>query len=381
VFSRFFPRRIDIGLGPEPLINNVYHKRALEKYGYTAQTFVTSVYFITQDFDKKYIYKNNVVSILAQLFFIDFVHVLFSYKCLYIYFNGGPLHPTRMLWHFEPFLLDIARIRTVIMPYGGDIQIFNRTPNLYLRHCSAMDYPLHKLRYSLMNKRLELWTNKASHVISGCDWVDYMYHWDTLMVAHFSIDMNIFKTIQNPEMSNRKTFKVLHAPNHRNLKGTRFVVSAVRELKEEGFDVELVLVERKPNAEILALIQQVDLVVDQLVVGWYAMFAIEAMAARKPVVCYLRDDLLNLYRCAGLIGGNDPPLINSSPLTFKHDLKKILQDPSWLADFACRGYDYVNRVHSIDSVGHVFDRINRSLDVLPSVAIPHQSQIRCDRHD
>ena len=28
------------------------------------------------------------------------------------------------------------------------------------------------------------------HIIGGCEWVDYMYHWNTLMVAHFSFDLN-----------------------------------------------------------------------------------------------------------------------------------------------------------------------------------------------
>jgi len=49
--SRYARKKIDIGLGSEPLINNVYHKRALTKFGYSAETFVASVYYITQEFD------------------------------------------------------------------------------------------------------------------------------------------------------------------------------------------------------------------------------------------------------------------------------------------------------------------------------------------
>ena len=52
IVSRILNFRKGIGLGPEPLINNVYHKKALEKYGYTAETFVTDTYFITSEFDK-----------------------------------------------------------------------------------------------------------------------------------------------------------------------------------------------------------------------------------------------------------------------------------------------------------------------------------------
>ncbi len=41
--SRFAKRKYDIGLGPMPLINNIYFKKALESQGYTVQTYVTSV--------------------------------------------------------------------------------------------------------------------------------------------------------------------------------------------------------------------------------------------------------------------------------------------------------------------------------------------------
>lgn len=41
--------------------------------------------------------------------------------------------------------------------------------------------------------------------------------------------------------------------------------------------VELITVQGKSNSELLALIDSCDIVADQLVIGWYAMFAIEGM--------------------------------------------------------------------------------------------------------
>jgi hypothetical protein len=372
LISRFFVKRFDVGLGPEPLINNVYHKKTMELFGYKTETFVNHVYYITNSFDKKFLFSNKITRFFClYMLNIDFLYVLFSYKILYIYFNGGPLMRSRLFWRFEPFLLSVANIKTVVMPYGGDVQILNRTPNLLFRHCMSADYPLHKKSYKKMQTRMIIWTSHASHVISGCDWVDYMYHWDTLMVSHFSIDMTIYNQYEKC-CSNCDTLKILHAPNHRNIKGTGFVIDAVNELKREGYNIDLVLLEKTNNEDILKMIQNVDLVIDQLVIGWYAMFAIEAMLANKPVMCYLREDLLNFYRLAGLISPTEPPLINSSPLTIKHDLMVILQDRSVLDDYACRGFEYVNKVHSLNSVGTVFDKINRSLGVQPRL-IEHKS--------
>ena len=101
------------------------------------------------------------------------------------------------------------------------------------------------------------------------------------------------------------------------------MVEAVDNLKAEGHDVELVLVEQLSNLEILELILSVDLVIDQLIVGWYAMFAIESLVG-KPVVCFLRDDLFNLYRAKGLISPNEPPLINVAPLNLKEELRELI---------------------------------------------------------
>ena len=52
---------------------------------------------------------------------------------------------------------------------------------------------------------IDRWTTHSDHVISGCDWVDYMHHWDTLMSAHFSIDI---ESIRDKYLKERE--KIIH---------------------------------------------------------------------------------------------------------------------------------------------------------------------------
>lgn len=84
-------------------------------------------------------------------------------------------------------------------------------------------------------------------MINGCDWVDFTYHWDTLTLAHFSIDIAKFSIYRkDPSFYKRQytldnPLKILHATNHFAMKGTNFFIKAVEELKSEGFPVELVL--------------------------------------------------------------------------------------------------------------------------------------------
>jgi len=174
------------------------------------------------------------------------------------------------------------------MPYGSDVQDMSRSSNLLHKTVMAAEYPNHRFRRSVITSKIDLWTKYADHVIAGCEWVDYMYHWDTLMLAHFSIDTDLWKPLDTDNLQSsvpsRGKLRILHAPNHRILKGTQYFIDAIDELEREGLEVELILLERVSNDEVKKELASVDLVADQLFVGWYAMFALEAMASGRPVI-------------------------------------------------------------------------------------------------
>jgi hypothetical protein len=370
ILGRFSKKRIDVGLGPEPLINNVYHKMALQQYGYSAQTFVSDVYFITDKFDVR---GDRLLPTRYRFLRLSFVYLylfiasLFRYKCIYIYFNGGPLGFGRLLWRIEPLLYKLAKVKMVVMPYGGDVQDLSRSPNLLFKSAMAIDYPEHRFRRKRIASKIDLWTKYADHVISGCEWVDYMYYWDTLMLAHFSIDTDAWKPPAADTIpANGGKLKILHAPNHRAIKGTQYFLDAVKELNEEGMDIELILLERVPNDEVRRVMASADFVADQLIVGWYAMFSIEAMAMGKPVLCYLREDLKDLYTAVGLVTADEIPIINCSPSTVKETIKNLALNRERLLEIGSRSREFVVKHHSIEAVGKIFDDINRSLGLKPS---------------
>lgn len=372
ILCRLGRRNIDIGLGPEPLINNIYHKQALELYGYTAQTFVSDVYFITDRFDirgdKLSSRRYPFPRLITYLYL--WIVALLRYKCIYIYFNGGPLGlNTVFLWRIEPILYKLANLKVVVMPYGSDVQEMSRSPNLLFKHAIARDYPGHRLRRGRIASKIDLWTRYANHIIGGCEWVDYMYHWDTLMLAHFSIDVEAWKPGDGDDaqrhLANNRKLRILHAPNHRAIKGTRYFTDAINELVDEGMNIELVILERVPNEQIRRIMASVDVVADQLIVGWYAMFALEAMAMEKPVLCYLRQDLEHLYMASGLIDTDEIPIINCSPLTVKEAIRDLALNMDKLPEIGKRSREYVIKHHSLQSVGKVFDAINRSLGLTP----------------
>jgi hypothetical protein len=373
IFIRaFIKKKIDVGLGPEPMINNVYHKKALMTYGYSCETFVNTVYFITTEFDYRsdlaFYSKIPVLKIFRHI--ILFLRSIARYKCLYIYFNGGPLMADFFLSKLESRSYKLSGTKIVVMPYGGDVYNMFNCNNLQLKHAMAADYPQYHKTNKKVQSQIMAWTKAADYVISGCDWVDYMHHWDKLMIAHFSIDIERFENLRTLEPQRRKftsekPLRILHAPNHKTIKGTSYIQRAIEELVSDGYSVELIFLQKRPNQEIIEEISKADIVADQLVIGWYAMFALESMALAKPVICFLRDDLINLYLFSGLLENKEEiPFLNSDVFGFKQLIKDVLDEKIDLAISSKKSLEYVSKYHSIQYVGKIFDEANQTIGLI-----------------
>ncbi len=133
-------------------------------------------------------------------------------------------------------------------------------------------------------------------------------------------------------------FIVAHGPSNRLIKGTRHLQNAVDELKNQGLPIELVLIEDIPHHEALTRYVRADLVVDQLLVGSYGLFAVEMMALAKPVVCFLRDDLVDLYP-------PELPIINAHPGNIAHVLRNAYENRQHLHLIGERGTRYAEAIH------------------------------------
>jgi glycosyltransferase involved in cell wall biosynthesis len=374
LLARGREKPVDVGLGGIAILNNIHHKRALIRQGFSAETFCCVPYPLSDEFDVKIYQGEGALSALWWRIAV-FRHAAFRYKILYFYFDNSLLFASDWLWRFEPQLLRLARIRSVVMPYGGDVQDMTRSPNLLFKHRRALDYPELGLLRRRVSRRIDLWTEHADHIIAGCEWVDYMHSWHTLMLAHFSIGIGPddappprSEEAEWGEGEHQRPLRVLHAPNHRFIKGTDLLIEAIDGLRREGENIELVIVEAATNAEVLAAMESVDVVADQFVIGWYALFALEAMSHGKPVMVFIRPDLHAFYRDAGLLrpGEIAESLIETGPGEIKDRLLWCLRHRRRLPEIGLHGKAFARRHHSLEAVGAVFARINRDLGVLAS---------------
>jgi glycosyltransferase involved in cell wall biosynthesis len=364
LYGRYKKKEFDVGIGSVPLINSPCHKKAFELYGHTAQTFVSYSWFITNDFDINFCNNNKNPVKKALGVYRAFFHSLLHYKCLLFYYNGIFTLRTPLIGRLEPYLLKLSNTKLIAIQYGSDVQIFERSGNFLFKDRASKDYPNNYIyRYNISDVRRDIdkWTRHADHIISGCDWIEYIPFWNTIISAHFAYDT---KNVKVPKLDlNPKEYVVLHAPNHRHIKGTEIYTKAVEKLKQKGYPVRLNMIERMPNEEILKAIETCYVVADQLVIGWYAYFSIEAMARGKPCICYQRQDFLDFYEQAGVIEKDEVPLINCNHTidSVANAIEKLIVDKDYYKNVSERSLKYVDKHHSIEYIGSVFDKIYKEV--------------------
>jgi hypothetical protein len=154
-------------------------------------------------------------------------------------------------------------------------------------------------------------------------------------------------TPQPPRSAQDGVFRVLHAPTDHGAKGTKYVVEAVRALRERHCDVELLLIENVPRAEAKRFYAQADVLVDQLLVGWYGGLAVEAMALGKPVVAYIRDGDL---RFVPERMRSELPVVSATPDTIYDVLQRLYDQRETLPALGRRSRDFVEHWHDPASV-------------------------------
>ncbi|GLY95610.1 hypothetical protein Acsp02_28650 [Actinoplanes sp. NBRC 103695] len=114
--------------------------------------------------------------------------------------------------------------------------------------------------------------------------------------------------------------RVLHGPSQRWTKGTERILPVLEGLHARGA-IELVVAEGVSWPAMQEMIKTCDIVVDQFAVGSYGTFAVEAMAAGRPVLGCLDE---RVHAAAGVM----PPIVNTTPESLAETLESLIDDPS-----------------------------------------------------
>lgn len=158
-------------------------------------------------------------------------------------------------------------------------------------------------------------------------------------LPYASVDPRAWKPV--PSSTGRPSV-VVHAPTDRAVKGTEHIVRAVEQLRADGLEIELVLVEGVTHAEARRALERADVVVDQLLTGWYGGIAVEAMALAKPVLAHLEPD--DVARVPAKLA-EELPIVPTTPETVESVLRDLLANRERLETAGRAAREFVERWH------------------------------------
>ncbi len=170
---------------------------------------------------------------------------------------------------------------------------------------------------------------------------------------------------------------VVHAPSRRGVKGSDAVLAAVERLQRNGVSFDFELVEGVPQNEARKIYQRADIIVDQLRIGWYGVLAVEAMALGKPVVSYVREDLIHHL-------GGELPIAVATPESVATVLQRLILDLNERARLSQAGRAYCEAHHDANVVAQKLHNLYQEVNSRPmsiDLDTPLDYIVRAIHHD
>mgnify|MGYP002622439656 CR=1 FL=1 len=330
-----------------PIINMAFNARAERLLGVNARSLVYGTYYITSEFDY------NLSRWAAKPFIGRLVpYAMFVWACiwtdrLHFYCDSGLLpSPRRFMFNMlELRLYRLLRIPVFLWTYGGDVRSQTATRALGEPNCCTECEQVGMACIcdeGLRQAKMQSLSRLTTATFAMGDMIEYtpgsmndLFFWPVELSREDRYRPAVPQNADRP-------LRVVHAPNHRMFKGTHFLVEAIQSLAEEGVTIDLVIVEKKSNAEALELYRGADVIFDQCLVGFHGFFAIEAMAMGKPVMCFIRKEeyLLHPDQC---------PIVRTHVSTLKDDLRRLHEQRSMLTELGQRGRDYIEQHFTLDA--------------------------------
>lgn len=346
---RTAPRSVWLGA---PILNLANLCRAERSIGADAKTLVTSTYYISSDFDYDL---SRLRSVPVVGYFVQVV--VFLWLCatadrIHLYCDRGAL-PSLRRFGFNPAELRVyawLRIQTLFWTYGADVRSRQETLALGEPNCCT-ECPAVGVACicdsTLQAANITRIRRHATALFSMGDMIEYTPG-SRNDVFFWAVDIGAgggerYRPAY-PDYDGSRPLRVVHAPNHRAFKGTRFLEQAIAELRSRGVPIELVMVERVSNEQALRIYRSADVIFDQCMIGFHGFFALEGMALGKPVMCFIRKPLEYLL---------DPehcPLINVTRDAIAARLEELVADPARLREAGVQGRRYVERHFTVDAV-------------------------------
>jgi len=256
-------------------------------------------------------------------------------------------------WNANAWTLSLIKfvgIKTIMTPHGMDVLFRDgRSTRFDWVERAERDYPNWDLfaHRSIALRRTALWCAVADIVVGSDSTCNRFMSRHDIDFKWFPVDC---EAIRPKVVTRTGPPVVIHAPQHRSIKGTDCLLAGIAQLRSSGLELDLRLLEGVPRDEALRQYAEADIIADQFCMGAYGMFAMEGLALGKPVLTYLDQEHL----------GNpvfNLPVVNTNPENLCRVLAVLLQVPELRRRLGQAGRDAVEQLQSIPAMAEVWNQI------------------------
>lgn len=217
--------------------------------------------------------------------------------------------------------------------HGSDIRfLFNKEDYKYFKN--------HRTKTTIRNKKqIEYLIKHSKGIILHDD--ELKKHLPDTNVPVYKVPLRVDISKFKPQYSNESKCPVIvHAPSRRSGKGTEGILNGLKKIKS---DFQLILVEGKSQKEAFDIYKKADIIIDQISVGTYGVFAIEGMALGKPVITYIDDDMRKTFP-------STLPIVSAEFQNLPQIVEELIGDLDKRRYLGLEGRKYVERYHDNNKV-------------------------------
>lgn len=251
---------------------------------------------------------------------IFFFYALIRYDVFY--FISGETILTRKLLGLELKIYQLLKKKIIFHFVGADIR---NTQLIYWRNEHVEDYFCGRVHdappaQTKWQKKLTSYAAKYSDLIFVATPDLLAFFKDASSVYFIPVFLNkerfeeeFKKFTKDVQKVNQKKFVILHAPSNPPIKGTSYILKVLNELKKERGDIEIINTTDPAICErihppysvskytLYKFYKLADIVIDQILIGWYGLQTVEALYLGKEVICYIDPTLQDYLFERGII--------------------------------------------------------------------------------
>jgi hypothetical protein len=287
----------------------------------------------------------------------------FKYLFLLIYSKYRKIMQT-----LEISILKFRKFKIFVQYQGSDARQHEYTRKNFSIRIPQSIYGSHKKLTEideLKKQQIKIFEQMSSQIYSLNPDLMHVLPKRTKFLPYSHIDLEKWKPVYLK--NNNRPIRIGHAPSNREVKGTKQICDAIEELKKKGNKFEFILVEGVNYNNVKMIYENIDILIDQLFVGWYGGLAVELMALGKPVLAYLRDED---FKFISQEMAHDIPVINVNHCTLAEKLEMLISSPkSSIQKIGYKSRKYVEKWHNpkhitnliVDDINSTFNSLNRKI--------------------